>query len=41
MDIDDYYRLFLVPGMNHWCVSPLPSFPFIFPFLSDPSVTLI
>ena len=23
MDIDDYYRLFLVPGMNHWCVALL------------------
>ncbi|KAF9812284.1 hypothetical protein IEO21_06258 [Rhodonia placenta] len=20
MDIDDFYRLFTVPGMNHWCV---------------------
>ncbi|OSD01459.1 feruloyl esterase-like protein [Trametes coccinea BRFM310] len=22
LDIDDFYRLFLVPGMNHWCVLP-------------------
>ena len=24
MDINDVYRLFSVPGMNHWCASPTP-----------------